>query len=268
MPFLGIAHKWYALLKELLVDLIRSARQRAMVNHPLIIAAQTLSQELKQIPCVHPVTHIYNPLDYAWNLHRAYISRYGTKRKKIIFLGMNPGPFGMAQTGVPFGEIAAVRDWLQISGAVDQPPNPHPKRPITGLACKRAEVSGRRLWGLFKDRFGTPDKFFADHYVVNWCPLAFMESSGKNFTPDHLPKTVYAQIVDACDRHLAAHVREQKPQVLVGVGKFAATAAERVIGHNKNVRVATIPHPSPANPAANKDWAGAAIAALKEQGVW
>jgi single-strand selective monofunctional uracil DNA glycosylase len=252
----------------LLVDLIPFLRQRGVVTHPIITAAQTLSRALDNVPLVQPVTHIYNPLQYAWNLHRAYISRYGTGRKKIIFLGMNPGPFGMAQTGVPFGEIAAVRDWLQMTGAVDQPPNPHPKRPITGLACKRAEVSGRRLWGLFKDRFGTPDKFFTDHYVVNWCPLAFMEASGKNFTPDHLPKTVYAEIMHACDSHLAAHVREQKPQVIVGVGKFAATAAERVLGDNTSVRVATIPHPSPANPAANKDWAGATIAALKQQKVW
>ena len=34
--------------------------------------------------------------------------------KRVVFLGMNPGPFGMAQVGVPFGEVAAVRDWLRI----------------------------------------------------------------------------------------------------------------------------------------------------------
>jgi len=42
---------------------------------------------------------------------------------------MNPGPWGMAQTGVPFGEINAVKDWLGINAEVDKPQKQHPKRP-------------------------------------------------------------------------------------------------------------------------------------------
>ncbi len=62
---------------------------------------------------------------------------------------MNPGPWGMVQSGVPFGEVAAVRDWMKIKSSAKQPKSVHPKRPIEGLSCKRSEVSGRRLWGLF-----------------------------------------------------------------------------------------------------------------------
>ena len=46
----------------------------------------------------------------------------------MIFLGMHPGPWGMAQIGVPFGEIPAVRDWMGISTTVDKPPVEHRRR--------------------------------------------------------------------------------------------------------------------------------------------
>jgi single-strand selective monofunctional uracil DNA glycosylase len=173
----------------------------------------------------------------------------------------------MAQTGVPFGEIAAVRDWMGLNETVRKPQHEHPKRPVTGLSCTRSEVSGRRLWGLFAQRYGTPTRFFRDHFVANWCPLAFMEESGRNFTPDHLPKTLQEEIRKACDHHLAQVVAILQPKWLVGVGHFATKAGERIVDP-KTCRLATIPHPSPANPAANKDWAGAAVKALLEQGVW
>ena len=50
------------------------------------------------------------------------------RRKKLIFVGMNPGPFGMVQCGVPFGEIAAVRDWMgHRGGQVDKPARENPQ---------------------------------------------------------------------------------------------------------------------------------------------
>jgi len=233
----------------------------------LLTAAKACSRTLSGLTFAPPITHVYNPVDYAWNLHAAYLRLAGAGRKRVVFLGMNPGPFGMAQTGVPFGEIVAVRDWMGLSGDVGHPPVIHPKRPVTGLACQRSEVSGRRLWGLFAQRFTTPTAFFSAHFVANWCPLAFMEESGKNRTPDHLPTAEAAAVEAVCDDHLRAVVRALTPEWVVGVGRFAHQAAERAITE-KTVRFATIPHPSPANPAANKDWAGAATRALVQQGVW
>ena len=90
-------------------------------------------------------------------------------------MGMNPGPWGMAQTGVPFGEIDAVRNWIEIEEPVEKPDNEHPKRPIEGFDCQKSEVSGRRLWGLFSEKYPKAEDFFADHYVVNYCPLVWME---------------------------------------------------------------------------------------------
>ena len=134
------------------------------------------------------VPFVYNPLVYARVPHEAYLERWGVKTpRELLLVGMNPGPFGMAQTGVPFGDVAMVRDFLGIAGPVGRPAREHPRRPITGFACTRSEVSGTRFWGWARDRFSTAERFFDRVFVANWCPLVFMDESGRNRTPDKLP---------------------------------------------------------------------------------
>ncbi len=232
----------------------------------LLATADELRTTLRPLTFAAPVTHVYNPLDYAWRAHTAYVRKFGDSRKRVLFLGMNPGPFGMAQTGVPFGEIAAVRDWMGISENVDRPAREHPKRPVTGFACTRSEVSGRRLWGWARDTFGGAGDFFRDHYVVNYCPLVWMGETGSNITPDKLPGTAMAPVERACDAHLASVIELLQPEWLVGVGGFAEERLRLVAGTG-SAKIARIPHPSPANPAANKDWSGAAMKALRDAGV-
>ena len=213
-----------------------------------------------------PVSHVYNPLEYAWAPHEAYLRRYGEGRRRIVFLGMNPGPFGMVQTGVPFGEIEAVRGWMGIEAPVERPVGENPKRPIEGFACARSEVSGRRLWGLFAQRFGSPEAFFADHFVANYCPLAFFDH-GRNLTPDKLPVHETAPLEAACDAHLREMVAVLEPEWLVGVGGFAEARAREALA-GTGVRIARVLHPSPASPAANRGWAEAAEKQLRAQGIW
>jgi single-strand selective monofunctional uracil DNA glycosylase len=214
-----------------------------------------------------PVTHVYNPLVYAWAPHEAYLLKFGGTRKRVVFVGMNPGPFGMVQTGVPFGEVAAVREWLKIEGPVGKPKREHPRRPVRGFECTRSEVSGQRLWGLFVERFGTPERFFAEHIVMNYCPLAFLDGCGRNRTPDKLPPSERAALFAACDRHLRALVAALQPEWLVGVGDFAARRAKEVF-QNDPLKVAQILHPSPASPAANRNWKGLAVRQLRRLGIW
>ena len=123
------------------------------------ISAQ-LSEEVSGLSFAEPVAYVYNPLAYAWDLHCQYLQRFGAGTKEVVFLGMNPGPWGMAQTGVPFGEVAAVRDWMKLSADVKSPEREHPKRQIEGLTCKRSEVSGARLWGWAQERFSSAEAFF------------------------------------------------------------------------------------------------------------
>jgi single-strand selective monofunctional uracil DNA glycosylase len=232
----------------------------------LIAAARELSARVDQLEFAPPVSHRYNPLAYAWAPHELYLRRYATGARKIVFLGMNPGPFGMVQCGVPFGEIAAVRDWMRIEAGVGQPAQSNPKRPVEGFACTRSEVSGRRLWGLFAQRFGSAQAFFAEHFVANYCPLAFFDH-GRNLTPDKLPAAESAPLYAACDAHLAALVAALDAQWVIGIGGFAeARAAQALAG--SGVRIGRILHPSPASPAANRGWAQAATQQLVTQGIW
>ncbi len=229
-------------------------------------AARVLRDAMNALNFAAP-THVTNPLTYAWRPFAAYVQRYGAGRKRVLFLGMNPGPFGMAQTGVPFGEVAAVRDWMGIDEPVDQPARPNPDRPVLGFACPQSEVSGRRLWGMFAQRFGTAAAFFADHYVVNYCPLLF--SAGKrNLTPDKFPRAETDPMYAACDAHLRALVQASAPDWVVGVGRFARDRAMKALTGTQ-VKFGEILHPSPASPAANRGvWADTATAQLQAQGIW
>lgn len=241
-----------------------------MSAQALIGAAQTLSAKLDGLKFSAPVTHVYNPLDYAGAAHTQYLSLWGgqPQPRRVIFLGMNPGPFGMVQVGVPFGEVAVVHDWLRINAPIRQPLHMNPKRPIEGWACTRSEVSGRRLWGLFQARFGTPEAFFAEHFVANYCPLAFFDS-GRNITPDKLPATEMAPVLTACDEHLRALVQVMQPDWVVGVGAYAQAQAERALADVvQKPQIGRVLHPSPASPAANRGWAEAATAQMIAQGIW
>ena len=265
------------------------------VSQELIEAAKRLCVMVSKLKFGPPVTHVYNPLDYAWLPHELYLRRYGNSKKRVIFLGMNPGPFGMAQTGIPFGQIAAVRDWLGITARIDHPRKENSKRPVLGFDCPRSEISGERLWGLFAKRFGSADKFFREQIVMNYCPLAFMEQSGRNRTPDKLPPREREKLFAACDAHLREIVRVLEPEWLIGVGDFAAKRAIAIfhsqVGaitlplEHQNVPALRLPqsggidlnrpptlgqilHPSPACPESNVDWSGKATRQLVKLGVW
>ena len=232
----------------------------------LIRAAKELSDAVDTLHFAPPVSHLYNPLTYAWAPHEAYLRRFGTNRKKVIFLGMNPGPFGMVQCGVPFGEIAAVRDWMKIDNEVEQPAQQNPKRPIEGFACTRSEVSGRRLWALFQQHFASADAFFADHFVANYCPLAFFDQ-GRNLTPDKLPSSESSPLYAACDEHLRKVVEILEPEWMIGIGAFAEARATKAL-QGMDLRIGKVLHPSPASPAANRGWAEAASKQLNALGLF
>lgn len=229
--------------------------------------SRELNEAVKEMKFHAPVSVVYNPLEYAWEPYCQYLRLYGCGPKKVVFLGMNPGPWGMGQTGVPFGEVKQVRDWLGVCGNVSGPALTHPKRPVTGFACRRREVSGRRLWDLFSRRFNTPARFFADHFVANYCPLLFFDNHGRNLTPNRLCATDRDVLFPLCDNHLVGLVEILQPRWLVGVGRFARQQAEQAL-KALSTRVTAIMHPSPANPAANRDWAGRVIDTLEENGVW
>ena len=225
-----------------------------------------LVAELAGMTFAAPVTHVYNPLLYARESWDLYLRRYGDGPREVVLLGMNPGPWGMAQTGIPFGEVSFARDWLGLEARVGKPAAEHPKRPVTGFACARSEVSGRRVWGWAQKRFGSPDAFFSRFFVANHCPLAFLEAGGRNRTPDKLPRAEREPLLAACDRALRRTVLHLQAKIVVGIGKFALARAEIALD-GLDIQLGSIPHPSPANPAANRGWDRLADEGLREMGV-
>lgn len=225
-----------------------------------------LARDVDDLQFSPPVTHVYNPLVYARASVEAYLKQYARPGCEALLLGMNPGPWGMAQTGVPFGEVSFVRDWLRIDERIGKPEVEHPKRPIQGLECKRSEVSGQRVWGWAKERFETADRFFDKFFVWNYCPLVFMEESGRNRTPDKLPADERDPLFEPCNRALRKMVEHLEPQRVIGIGAFATTRLRQILDEDAPT-IGTVLHPSPASPLANRGWAPQAEAQLEALGI-
>lgn len=232
----------------------------------LVQVSRALSRGVSKLEFAEPVTHVYNPLLYARRPHEIYLSRFGTATKETVLVGMNPGPFGMGQTGVPFGDVGFVRDWMGIEAPVDHPPDEHPKRPVLGFDCKRSEVSGSRLWGWAKDRFGVPERFFSRFFVLNYCPLIFMESTGRNRTPDKLSADERSALLSVCDEALRDAIDVLDPELVIGVGAWATKRARAALGEG-GPTIGTVLHPSPASPKANRGWASQAERDLRGLGI-
>ena len=232
----------------------------------LVEVSRALSRDVSKLQFGEPVTHVYNPLEYARRPHELYLERFGGGKKEVVLVGMNPGPFGMGQTGVPFGDVSLVRDWMGIEAPVDRPPNEHPKRPVLGFDCPRSEVSGSRLWGWAAQRFATPEQFFSRFFVINYCPLIFMESTGRNRTPDKLRAEERGALLPLCDRALRDAIDVLAPARVVGVGAWATKRARAAL-EGDALLIGTVLHPSPASPKANRGWALQAEQDLRSLGI-
>ncbi len=239
----------------------------------LLDAAKHLSAQCdKAIPALETtslVAHATNPLDYAWVHHAQFIEQWGGRGATTLLLGMNPGPWGMAQTGVPFGATEVAQRFLKIDAAdLNTPANAHPKRPVVGMALQRQEVSGTRLWNLMESMYGSPEATFEHLFVVNHCPLLLLGERGQNITPDKVPKAIIEPVLNACDEHLKAVVDIMGIERIVGVGKYAEQRAKLAFDAGKDglgttasgrrISITTCWHPSPASPLANRnegaDW--------------
>jgi len=228
-----------------------------------------LSDALNQLPLSPPVEYSYNPLNYAWDTHSCLVTKYCNSRKRILFVGMNPGPWGMVQTGVPFGDVRLVQDWLGIIGNIGRPEKEHPKRRVQGFECSRSEVSGQRLWGFFRDLCITPDNFFKNCFVYSYCPLSFMHSTSRNITPPELKSCDRQALTKLCDAALAEIMTVLQVEIAVGIGKFAEYRIRETLKHSglSHIKIGCILHPSPISPAANKGWKESVTKSMTEMNI-
>lgn len=238
----------------------------------LINAALKLRDDLNKLNFnINPEFEaVYNVLDYAFEPFKLYFQKWGANKKRAVFLGMNPGPWGMAQTGVPFGEINTVKNWLKISAPVFKPKREHAKYPVLGFNCTRSEISGKRLWGLFQALFKEPENFFNffNNFVINYCPLLFIKN-GRNFTPDKLKSPERNELYKICDEYLLSIIKIFEPEFLVAIGNFAELRAKKACNNiNFNIKIIKILHPSPASPASNRNWTENVLKTLVNTGVF
>jgi len=234
-----------------------------MVVEQLIRAAACLRDDVgpigNRLVSEGSVDVCYNPLDYAWDAHEAYLRRMGDSGARTVILGMNPGPHGMGQMGIPFAATSMVRDLLDITGIpVNQPEAADPRRPVIGLEYPREEVSGTRLWGLLSERYGNAEAIASNVFLVNHCPLMlFTGPRATNITPDKVAGPTAHALLERCDEHLREVVEVLDAKRVIGVGKFAESQAKAALA-DYSVEVLGCWHPSPASPLANRnggaDW--------------
>lgn len=230
---------------------------------------ERLRVELEGAKFQEPISHVYQPLEYAWEPCRHYLERYGMERpREVLLVGMNPGPWGMGQVGVPFGAVSMVRDWMGIEGEVGQPKEVHPKRPVEGFETAKEEVSGTRLWGWARERFESPERFFSQFFVHNYCPLLIYDRDGTNRTPPKLRQQERAEVLPPCDRALVAMVEYYQPRWVIGVGAWAEKQIRSALkATDYEGGIGRVLHPSPASPKANRGWARQAEEELEAMGV-
>ncbi|XP_058812970.1 single-strand selective monofunctional uracil DNA glycosylase [Topomyia yanbarensis] len=229
-----------------------------------------LCDALKQIPLPASAAVTYDPIEYAVELHLAYMQRYLDGPKPVLFLGMNPGPWGMCQTGVPFGYIPAVRDWMQLRGQVLKPIPELSVRPVEGLACTRGEQSGQRWWGLYERICGKPENFFRNCFVFNICPLAFFQANGRNITPADLKGTSKTRMQEVCTEYLQSALELFNPSIIISVGRYTEDRVKALVRQNlldaTRVQLKCMPHPSPRS-LNNTNWHDKAQQWLEDNGV-
>ena len=234
-----------------------------MVVERLIGAAASLRDDVvplgKKLVSEGRIDICYNPLMYAWDVHEEYLRRMGGLGARTVMLGMNPGPHGMGQMGIPFAATSVVRELLGISGInVGQPETPDDKRPVIGLDYPKEEVSGTRLWGLLQKQYGDAAAIASRVFLINHCPLMlFSGPRASNITPDKVGGKTARDLLQRCDEHLVEVVEILGADRVIGVGKFAESRAKAAFS-DRAVEVAGCWHPSPASPLANRnegaDW--------------
>lgn len=161
---------------------------------------------------------------------------------------MNPGPFGMCQTGVPFGDPKCVKEFLQIEGVVNKPEIECPFREILGFNSSRREQSGERLWRFFQSICHTPEFFFKNAFLFNFCPIALMKGNGCNVTPGEIKDIKVRKSLEVlCEDWYLKVIRLLQPEYLIAIGRYIHKKTKDVFkaNHIDNIKILYMPHPSP-----------------------
>ena len=204
---------------------------------------KSLNIELDELKFFPPCFYVYNPLSYCFESFKIYFEYLNTEEEINLFFGINPGPFGMAQTGIPFGDKETVKNYLKIEPKIDidKIPKQHPKKQILGLEVKRVEKSGRIFWGVIKEFYPEKYDFFKSNFVLNFCPLCFLDEQGRNITPKVLRKEDQIALYKILEIFMLKLFKLIKIKKLIAIGDETFSYLNAL---NTKLKIQTIIHPA------------------------
>jgi len=198
----------------------------------------------------YPDIVVINPLEYLWLQYGYYTSCYHNQYPRAMIIGMNPGPKGMSQTGIPFGSPNIIPSILPNKSLFNEirdnegSPVSSPHRRITGPSNTTVEVSGNRLWSALIKRYGDFKSITSEIFVDNICPLLFLcgKNGSKNLTPDKLtPSPAKIILIRLCTERLQKIYQcLGEPSNIVALGRWSHKFLEKMF---PKVRVTYILHP-------------------------
>ncbi len=228
---------------------------------------------------------IWNPGLYGETWHARFRRLYRPGQHPLVVFGLNPGPYGMAQTGIPFTDIrrlvSALPDLaaeLRGRGERVEPPGLAPPG-LRPYLSRSFESSAVRVYRFLKKGWGGAERGWTEVVVANPCTLLFIDpAEGKNRTPADLARAArlrgsgrdqVRELVESFGRIrircAVESIEALSPRGAILLGKDVQAALgpalRRILGE---ARVIPWEHPARAVP---ESWASGLLSALRRRGL-
>ena len=205
---------------------------------------------------------VWNPQLYGLPLYRRFATEHlPTSRGAIVALGLNPGKYGMSQTGIPFTDVTrAARVGIAI-----EPPGLAPASLRPFLKSYRVERSSASVYNLLDALWGGPAEGWRRLWAVAPCGLLFLEPDGTNVTPADARLARRDDVRELRLRVIRESVEAARPRGVLLLGQDVARVAADALG---DVETLVVDHPVARGPGRRGPawWAGVVAQAVRARG--
>jgi len=209
---------------------------------------------------------VWNPALYALDIYQEYLTKFPPEPGAILALGLNPGPYGMAQTGIPFTDCRTASGALGMEMTI---PGKAPDDLISRLKKANGKWRGtyeRSSLGMYRFlilAWGDIKTAYRNWFVGNPCPLLFLDPERWNVTPADPRLRRMKEVGELRQRAVIGFSEILNPRGIVCFGKDVAKAvgevAIRQVGPD---RVVFYEHPARAVP---EKWAAGLLQELTQR---
>jgi single-strand selective monofunctional uracil DNA glycosylase len=215
---------------------------------------------------------VLDPSRYGERWHAPFRRLYPPRARPLLVFGLNPGPYGMAQTGIPFTDLKRLAQGLPRLAA--ELARSGERLSLPGLApsslqpflTRTFESSSVRVHRFLRLAHGSAERAFREVVFVNPCPLLFIDRAlGENRTPADLPRALRAGVDEARVEVVSVAVARLRARGAIVLGRDAAAALSVPLRARLGERaVVEWEHPARAVPDI---WARGLLAALRRRGL-